>query len=459
LVTACARPPATPEASSPSAPAEGTVPQAPTTAENAIPFDVERVLSTVSTLSSKDFNGRASGTPNGAKTEEYVASVFKQIGLEPGGDNETYFQEFTNQRGNPAAPYVLEVLDGSQVVKTYAYGTDYKMYLQTNHQGETTAKAVKVTIEAQDYSPGKGQIALVENNTLAGDQTYDAFAKLAKAGYSGVIVGRPTITRTKNQAGRLMDGPLATLPRVSVNTAVFSEIADYAAQGKQIHLKSGYDFREYTARNVIGVLKAKDPTNKCLIVAAHMDHVAPDPDGAWFPGAFDNASGTAGMIEVARALQISGEKPSINVVFVAFAGEEAGLHGSSYYVSKPTYPLKDSLVINLDMLGTRARMPVTALSMPVGQAAESTRQELISILKDSAAKHGYELVESDMGGSDHIPFLEMNVPALTLIDDDAASIHIPSDNIDNVGKDNLERDMTILMDFVHAVAYAGGTQY
>ena len=98
-----------------------------------------------------------------------------------------------------------------------------------------------------------------------------------------------------------------------------------------------------------------------------MDHLGPDPDGAYFPGALDNASGTASIIEIARSLKNKAGEIGVNVVFIAFSGEEEMLYGSRYYASNPRFPLNNTRVINIDMIGANKVMPVSILTSGSGK--------------------------------------------------------------------------------------------
>jgi len=178
------------------------------------------------------------------------------------------------------------------------------------------------------------------------------------AGCSGIIsLGGDVINRVKGQSGYYGGSDIPDFPRVSVSKPVFDELIDYSNKGFKIHLAANFVVLDYSSNNVIGVLEAAKPTEECLIVSAHMDHVSPDPDGVYFPGALDNASGASSLLEIARALKSQGIKPDINIVFIAFNGEEMWHHGSSYYVTSPLYPLEKTTNLNLDMLGEKKRCP------------------------------------------------------------------------------------------------------
>lgn len=113
---------------------------------------------------------------------------------------------------------------------------------------------------------------------------------------------------------------------------------------------SNHLFKE-RSQNVIGLIEGKR-TDSTIMITAHYDHLGRLGKKTYFPGANDNASGVAMLLNLARHYSLS-EKPKYNMLFVAFGGEEAGLVGSEYYIKRPLHPLnKVKLLINLDMVGT-----------------------------------------------------------------------------------------------------------
>ena len=119
--------------------------------------------------------------------------------------------------------------------------------------------------------------------------------------------------------------------------------------------------REVEAANVVGILDGSDPTLKheTIIIGAHYDHLGRGGEGSLAPkegdihhGADDNASGTAGVLELARIFSEQRPRPRRTLVFIAFSGEEEGLLGSNYYVNHPIVPLANTVaMINMDMIG------------------------------------------------------------------------------------------------------------
>jgi Zn-dependent M28 family amino/carboxypeptidase len=176
---------------------------------------------------------------------------------------------------------------------------------------------------------------------------------------------------------------------------------------------------EKSSRNVIGLLPGTEKADEAVVYMAHWDHLGKHdaeqtPDGKTdviYNGAVDNATGVAGIIEVAEQMAKIG-KPKRSVLFLAVTLEESGLLGSKYYVAHPSIPLdKTVAVINLDAMGVAGRskdMVVTGMG----------NSELEDILKPIAEKQGRTLVEESnpAGGyyfrSDHFNFAKAGVPAL-----------------------------------------------
>jgi Predicted aminopeptidases len=415
-------------------------------------YDIGRAMNTIKELTSRDFNGRAAGTQYGQKTEEYVAAKFKEAGLKPGGNENSYFQRFQGVSGNPSGDYILEVIQDGKVIKTYKYGVDYRYFTNMSYGGETISRGVELNPAfANIKEVSNGEIGLMKNTPST--SSAQPFADLYNAGYRGLIVAREgAMTRVKGQSGYPDQSAASRLPRVSVTPEILDELINYSNKGYKIHLKAGFEVKNYTARNVIGILKSQKPSDKYLIISAHMDHLAPDPDGAYFPGALDNASGTASIIEIARTLINQPVKPDINIVFIAFSGEEVMLDGSTYYVKNPIYKLKNTRVINLDMIGAKNSMPISIVTSGTGSRYENEadiKDEMIDLAKND--NYRYEALSE--GASDHYPFSRVGVPAVTLIDFEKVVYHVPEDTIENIGVDNLNRAVRITMEAIGKEAY------
>ena len=163
---------------------------------------------------------------------------------------------------------------------------------------------------------------------------------------------------------------------------------------------------EHDARNVMGVVHAKGKNKKWLVVTAHYDHLGMMGPDAIFPGANDNASGISMLLSVAR--QINARPIDLNVLFIAFAGEEAGLKGSTWFAAHPLLELDHiKLLINLDLNGTGDEGITVVNAIEQKEAYD----RLVSI---NERTQRFPVVKSrgPACNSDHCPFAQLGVPAI-----------------------------------------------
>lgn len=167
-------------------------------------------------------------------------------------------------------------------------------------------------------------------------------------------------------------------------------------------------FKKYQTQNVIGYIKGTEQPDSFLVFTAHYDHLGKLGHKTWFPGANDNASGTAMLLDLARFYSKQENKPEISMVFMSFSGEEAGLFGSAYYVRHPFFPLKKiKFLVNLDMVGTGSDgigvVNGTKFELEIGRLQEINEQKkyLKEIKKRGESAH-----------SDHHPFYKKGVKAV-----------------------------------------------
>ncbi len=159
---------------------------------------------------------------------------------------------------------------------------------------------------------------------------------------------------------------------------------------------------EVAASNVVGILPGSDPKLKdeTIIIGAHYDHLGRGGEGSLAPregeihhGADDNASGVAGLLELARIFSSQQPRPRRTIVFIAFSGEEEGLLGSNYYVNHPIVPLANTVaMINMDMIG---RMKENKLIVGGMGTAQEWRPEI-----DSANSAEQMKVTAGLSGAD-----------------------------------------------------------
>ena len=167
---------------------------------------------------------------------------------------------------------------------------------------------------------------------------------------------------------------------------------------------------DYQSQNIVGMVRGTARPDSFLVVTAHYDHLGQMGRGAYFPGANDNASGTAMLLELAAYYAQPAHRPACSLVFIAFGGEEAGLLGSAYFVQHPLVPLPAiRFLINLDLLGTGDE-GLTVVNGRLFPAAFRQLQRL------NAAGHFVPAIAArgPAANSDHYYFTEHGVPAFFL---------------------------------------------
>jgi len=173
-----------------------------------------------------------------------------------------------------------------------------------------------------------------------------------------------------------------------------------------------------------------------IVIGAHYDHLGlghdhnsldANPEGKIHNGADDNASGTAGVIEIARYLAKNGVKEQHNFLFLCFSGEELGLYGSKKYTETPTIDLnKVSFMINMDMIG-RLNEEKKVVVGGVG-----TAPDFVPTLKNLKSDLGMKLDSAGVGPSDHTSFYLKNIPVLFFFTGQHSDYHKPTDDVEKV---------------------------
>ena len=346
----------------------------------------EILLGHVQELSSDRYMGRLTGTEEYAAAAEWVAARFKEWGLQPMGENGTFFQTFPN-------PYTLVFVGGELSLhlprskKKYTYEKDY--YPGSNSgNGRVTAEVVYVgfgisalELGYDDYAgvDVEDKIVLIEPEVpVSAEEDPEIFKewrpysfhqykiKMAAAhGAKGLLYNYHTTNPNIDYVKGLITAQVAPQITQDIFTGTgrtHAQVLDRIKQelkplsfstGKVITLEN---FTEHHADgiglNVLGMLPGSDPKHQdeAIILGGHLDHV-----GFCYeimPGANDNASGIAVMLGVAEALAKSRVPLRRSLLFVGFGSEEQGFKGSEAYLKKPAFPRAQTHVfINLDMVG------------------------------------------------------------------------------------------------------------
>jgi hypothetical protein len=457
---------------------------APPGTAGPVSIDPQRFLAHVKYLASPEMKGRATGSPELEKAADYIAAQFRAIGLKP-PDGKSYLQAFsvtTNARlghGNR-----FEYAEAGKTVELKA-GDDF-MPFNFSSRGKFAGSVVfagyGITAPEYNYDDYAGldvkdKIALIlrhepqefDDKSVFAGKVYTEhaqfFSKAVNAklhGARGVILINDVFnhrgdTDAMEKFGRTVGPNDAGIPFVQIKADIAARWVALAGRNldetaasidkdlkpRSIALPESVKIHETvdiervikTVHNVAGYLPGE--TDEYLVIGAHFDHLglgeqfsmAPSLAGTTVhPGADDNASGTAGVIELARWFSTL-PKQRRGVLFLAFAGEELGLLGSSFYVNHPELPLdKNVAMINLDMIG---RIRDGKVFIGGSGTGSNLRATLEPIIARSPMHFDYSDV-AGYGSSDHTSFTTKQVPVLFFFSGLHGDYHKPGDTWDKI---------------------------
>ena len=390
------------------------------------------LLAHVAALTAPAMEGRGSGTPGGDRAARYIADVLARAGLRPGGEGGTFFQEFPVATIPSLGPdNRLEVAVATRRLEP---GRDW-----TPHGGslaaDVTGELVLVGHDDYGHVDARNRIALALASASA------SAGPVAASRLEQLIAARRAGARAVLLIGDELPAPAATAAPVAIVSGSITRAAAAAllgrsaasldavtATGVSARLRIDLATTERRAANVIGVLPGADPAraDEAVVIGAHYDHLGVE-GGTVYPGADDNASGTATVLGLARSLAAA--RPPRTLVFALFAGEEIGLVGSEYQVRHPSVLPVDRIaaMVNFDMVGRlEGRHPMVG-----GVETGSGLRALV----ERAAKEvalDVDLRAAGTGPSDHSRFNAAGVPVLFFHSGVHADYHRPSDTADRI---------------------------
>ena len=439
----------------------------------ATEFDAARAKAHVNYLADAARGGRYSGSTGYRDAASYVADRFREIGLDPIGDDGTFFQHFTMPIVDLAEMSTLTGPGG----KTYQPRVDFTESVGgRSGSGKVEAEIAAVGGAARggdlnDFAGAnvRGKIALVtgpaapsggssvENSyqegaigvLLVGGATlrYSYFPRLQSETIPTFVISEDVANQLLAPAGKTLAAAQALVrTRRGDPSAPPSGFDVPTTVRMTVSLTPVHDV---DAINIVGVLRAPDPNNaaRAVLVGGHLDGVGTDPNGAVFQAANDNASGPSVTIEVARALAASRSSLNHSIVFVAFAGEEEGFYGSEAYIAQMAVApgRVESLVavLNLDVIGCCSDTLIVS-----GEAPDLQRRVL-----DTATSLGVSAEPIGPGGSDQTSFARRRVPAV-LIGTRDYILHVYADKPSVVEQSRLKKAGDVVTQVARELATA-----
>jgi len=439
-------------------------------------------------LTAPAMKGRRSGTVEYRRAAEYMAARFKEYGLRPAGDNGSWFQEVELKDYKEfLQPVRLEITAPVRRIYFPGRGRDFQP-LEGTGSGIVKGKLAFAGYGIASPDAGwndyegidaGGRIVMVlagapEWFGAGGKKEWTIEKKIQTAAASGAvgmiemdlaIPGRPLRTVARASSS-LATGDACPKNFIVVRaSASFCDDAFYVAgRSWRYHASSMLRDRKpgplaidasvemevhaiwdnRTAPNVIGVMPGSDPRLKdeYLVLGGHLDHLGVGTDGFVYPGADDDASSAAAILEVLRVLQANRFEPRRTLVFCAWMGEEMGLKGSTWYTEHPAFPLdRTALYMNIDMVGTGDT------DLWVGGLYEFS--ELFDLIREGLDPEMQRKLHARLQyrGSDHTSFRRKGVPWISLrtgnpltpeLDDEHPEYHQPGDLPDYIRPELLE---------------------
>lgn len=483
----------------------------------------ERLRADLEFLASPPVEGRASLSRGADTAAWYLAAEMRKIGLQPAGEG--FLQPFelvplrpdrertsieivrdgaaeTFPAGAVFFPEPARPIDLTLDVVFAGYGISAPELRYDDYAGiDVRGKAVLVF----DHEPQEGDAKSIFHGTgftlYANTWTKTQIAE--RHGAAAVLVVTEPINahrsapRPPDRANAPRQGLVRSelrIPRFSVSAQVAEALlrssgrtpaelqaeidrtpspASRPIDGVKVRLRAAnQDTPPQTSWNVAGLWPGTDPAlrDETILVTSHYDHLGVQ-NGKLYPGANDNASGTAAMLEVARL--VVKERLPRSVLFVSFGSEEQLMLGSYHYVEHPLRPLDKTIaVLNLDMIGRNEEHTPESQGAYELSAARSDQLhlvgavysgDLLKVLEKEASGAGLELSTTfDRDSSmralfrcDHLPFLQKGIPAVWLFGGFHPGYHEPVDTVDRLDFDKLARTVDLTVRAVRSLAAPG----
>jgi hypothetical protein len=402
---------------------------------------IDNLKTEITFLASDKMEGRRTGTPGEKLAYEYLSSQFKNVGLIPKGDSDSYIQAFRIDEGKQVLPETHFVINEDSLDKT----TDFFPFIFSSDGN--------VKAEASPAFQEKGMPWLLDikemlekNKNNPHFDLEDSIRKTAlgfeKKGASACIVYNSGNTEDDLKFDGKSKIPPLKIPVVYLSKNVANKFLKDNSASVNLDMQVSLGNKERTGHNVIGYID--NGAAHTVILGAHYDHLGygEDHNSLWtgkpeiHNGADDNASGTAAVIELAKMLKNSKLKKN-NYLFICFSGEELGLYGSKYFTENPTIPLDAvDYMINFDMVG---RLNNSTHGLTIG--GYGTSPSWGKLLPEKTKSLNVKFDSSGIGPSDHTSFYLKDIPVLFFFTGTHADYHKPTDDADKI---NFEGEFRVL---------------
>lgn len=398
--------------------------------------NLTQTKSRIQVLSSEEFHGRGYVFEAANKSAEYIANELRILGVKT--FKESYFQLFAYPVNTfPEDGYVK--LNGKKLIpgKDYLFGPSspkiskrYEIFLPDSTLLNDTIKFDEMLSDQ-----------VFKNKALVIDYYKTANSDIKKYYIRKMMYNKDFGCIVELIPDELMwsvSRYVQTYPVVKIQRESF----EFKSKNLKVKIKSKFE-PGFWAKNVIGYIPGE--TDRYIVFTAHYDHLGRMGKRVYFPGAQDNASGVAMLLDLAD--YYSKNPPKHSIAFMFFFGEEAGLLGSRFYTQYPLFPLeKIDFLINLDLVGTGDE------GITIVNGAEEEYSAYIKILNDINDK--FDLlpqikVRGKSSNSDHAPFNDKGIKGIFIYTMGGKTYyHSPKDKLETLTFTGYENIFKLLTEFV-----------
>lgn len=387
----------------------------------------DRLMHDLAFLTSPAVMGRLSGTEGARQVAVYLSAQLESMG----------FQSFLQPVDVPAARLI-----GAPRLKVANQVTTYRLdfaEISSLSAGGSVSGQLLVVREDDQLLPEslKGRVVLMPERPH-GFNLAETVKTAEEMGVAGLLVeqGEPQWFH------KTIFGGNGRIPVLRVRKSTAERLA--SMNRATVDLSLPLEFRTLPCRNLIGLLLGKS-TGFTLALTAHYDHLGDDPGGARFPGAFDNASGVAAVLEATRQL-VQNDLP-FNLLVAFLTGEETGLWGAKQLLANPPLPI--SAVINLDSVGSDPNLQAMRLG-------HRQRGDWLAELAESILVRRGIQAQWIGGSDDSSVFISRGIPTVGLGEQPQGSkrsvMHTPFDTLEALHLETVDESVSVILEIVNTLS-------
>ena len=410
-------------------------------------FDKKYFNEVLDTLTSNSFAGRGYVEDGMNKAGDYLQNEFKKNGLKSFSDN--YAQSFT---------FPINIIKNATLKidgKELKYGTDF--IVKPSSRSILESKIAFYTLNTKEYLESFQSKEKTKNFIIKDDKLQKAkniilpplatevdsikkyYKQWANIYEKNEPENRAIFRFTSDKLTSSLSQRQSTISEFIISDKYYSKNMKMNDFSIKTELNPSF-----LAKNIIGYLDGKN-NDSIVVISAHYDHLG-KVGTTIFPGASDNASGTAMLMSLIK--YYSENKPEYKTVFMAFAGEEAGILGADYYVNHPFFDLKQiKFLVNLDIMGAGDQ----GIQVVNGKNFQKKYNDLVKINSNNNYLKEVK-IRGESCNSDHCPFYMKGVPSFFIYTlGGKGYYHDPNDKVENLNLDYSPKVFNLLKDFINSL--------